>query len=116
MRYGLVGVPSVLFFQNSKLVAKYNDSVPSVEGLTSFINRITGLSPTGPKDLTDQDMEGPVPTTPTHRPDYVLFLAWVFIMSCCLRFVVMSDAFKRFIEYVRNNWREAEQAQHEHAD
>jgi hypothetical protein len=116
MRFGLVGVPSVLFFHNSKLVAKYNDSVPSIEGLVSFINRITGLSPISGKELTDEDMEGPVPTTPTPRVDYVLILAWIFVLACCCRFLVLSTGFKRFIEYVRNNWREAEQAQHDHAD
>lgn len=116
MRFGLVGVPSVLFFHNSKLVAKYNDSVISVEGLVSFINRITGMSPEGGKELTEEDMEGPVPTTPVSRADYVLILSWIFVLACCCRFLVLSTAFKRFIEYVRNNWREAEQAQHEHMD
>lgn len=115
MRFGLVGVPTILFFHNSKIVAKFNDSDPVIENLVVFVNRVTGLSPAGPGtlELTDEDRAGPVPSVIEPRLDYVLLLSWVFVLTCFSHFVLKSAMFKRFAEYVRNNWREAE-AQHEH--
>lgn len=115
MRFGLVGVPTILFFHNSKIVAKFNDSDPTIENLVSFVNRVTGLSPAGPGSLeiTDEDRSGPVPSVIETRFDYVLFFSWVFVLTCFSNFVLKSARFKHFTEYVLNNWREAE-AQHEH--
>lgn len=117
MRFGLVGVPTILFFHNSKIVAKFNDSDPTIENLVSFVNRVAGLNPAGPGDIevTEEDRTGPVPSVVEHRPDYVLILCWIFVSLCACHFVIRSTVFKRFADYVRHNWREAE-AQHEHRD
>ena len=117
MRFGLVGVPTILFFHNTKIVAKFNDSDPTIENLVSFVNRVTGLSPAGPGtlEITEQDRAGPVPSVVEHRVDYVLILSWLFVILCACHFVIKSTVFKRLTEYVRNNWREAE-AQHEHQE
>ena len=117
MRFGLVGVPAILFFHNSKIVAKFNDSDPLIENLVSFVNRVTGLSPAGPGtlEITAEDRAGPVPYVFERRLDYVLLLSWVFVVTCACHFVIRSVAFRKLAEYVRNNWREAE-AQHEHQE
>lgn len=117
MRFGLVGVPTILFFHNTKIVSKFNDSDPTIENLVSFVNRVTGLSPAGrgTLEITEEDKAGPVPSKVEHRIDYVLILSWFFVLLCACHFVIRSAAFKRFAEYVRNNWKEAE-AQHEHQE
>lgn len=61
MRFGLVGVPSVLFIHNGKVVAKYNDtSDPTLEGYVAFIATVAGLEPTGEVIITEEDQRGPV--------------------------------------------------------
>lgn len=115
MRFGLVGVPTVLFFHNGKVVAKYNDSDPSVEGFVSFINRVTGLSPASSPIITEDDKQGPVPTSPESRLDFVLVISWLFVIFCFSYLFGKSAFFQRMVESVRNTWREAE-AQHEHLD
>lgn len=115
MRFGLVGVPSTLFIQSNKVVAKYNDSDPTVEGYVSFINKVSGLSPASSPILTEQDQQGPVPTTPEDRVDFVLVLSWLFVMFCFSYLFGKSAIFKKIVETVRNTWIEAE-AQHEHLE
>lgn len=117
MRFGLVGVPSILFFQNSKMVAKFNDSTPTIEGLVSFVHRLTGLNPKSANlGITEEDLAGPLSSTPEQRFDFVLILSWIFIICCCFHFFTQSSIYKRLAENIRNNWREAEQANHEHTD
>lgn len=61
MRFGLVGVPSVLFLHNGKVVAKYNDTDPTLEGYVSFISVVAGIEPSGgPVVITEEDQLGPV--------------------------------------------------------
>ena len=115
MRFGLVGVPTILFFHNSKIVAKFNDSDPVIENLVAFVTRVTGLTPAEAVEVTDQDRVGPVPTRIQQRTDYVLILSWSFVLICAIHLIIKSSTFKRLTEYVRNNWREAE-AQHEHQE
>ena len=115
MRFGLVGVPSVLFIHNGKVVAKYNDSEPTIEGYASFINTVAGLSPVGDLVLIESDQEGPVPTTPIVKVDYVLILSWLFIILCVSYMLGKSSIVKQLLESIRTTWREAE-AQHEHLD
>lgn len=114
MRFGLVGVPSILLLQTSKLIAKYNDSDPSIEGLVSFVTKTTGLNPVGEPVITEQDLEGPVPTKPEPRIDSILIISWIFVLACLSYFFYKSATFKRFIEFVARNWREAEAQQHFH--
>ena len=65
--------------------------------------------------LTQEDMEGPVPTRAVAVTDYYLYLAWAFTIVCAVGYFAKSTYCQRFIESIRNNWREAE-IQHEHID
>ena len=115
MRYGLVGVPTILFFHNGKIVGKLNDSNPTIEGFVSYIQQLTGLSPVKSTELIDEDLAGPLSSTVEPRFDYLLLMAWIFTSLCLSYLFAKSNLFKYAIEAVRNNWREAE-AQHEHID
>lgn len=116
MRFGLVGVPSILLLQSSKLIAKYNDSDPSIEGLVSFVTKMTGVNPVGEPSITEQDLEGPVPTKPEPRIDSMLIISWIFVLACLSFFFYKSTTFKKFLEFVARNWREAEAEQHLHME
>lgn len=115
MRFGLVGVPSILFLHNGKVVAKYNDSDPSLEGFVAFVAKVAGLSPSSSPILIEEDYVGPVPAAPQPALDFVLILSWAFVMACFVYLFGKSSLFRRFVDSVRNTWREAE-AQHEHLD
>lgn len=116
MRFGLVGVPTILFFHNSKLIAKYNDSTVTLEGLVTFIKKITGLTPVDSPVITQMDILGPVPTSPVKTLDFVVVICWIFVLLCATYFFVNSSLFAKLIECIRNNWREAQAAQHQHTD
>lgn len=115
MRYGLVGVPTILLFHNGKVAAKLNDSNPTVDGFVAFIQQLTGLSPQMPTNLTESDLLGPLSSTPEDKFDYLLLLASIFALICFGYLFGKSNLFKTTVETVRNNWREAE-AQHQHID
>ncbi|CAG2181243.1 unnamed protein product, partial [Oppiella nova] len=69
MRYGLVGIPSVLFFHNGKVVGKVNDSEPTVDGFVTYISQLTGMSPVGSTNITESDLSGPLSSEPEPRFD-----------------------------------------------
>lgn len=116
MRFGLLGVPTILFFHNSKLIAKYNETDVTPEGLLSFIHKITDLTPVDTLVITETDLNGPVPTIPVKTIDYVAVISCIFILLCATYFLVNSILFNKLIECIRNNWREAQAAQHQHTD
>ncbi|XP_054155478.1 thioredoxin domain-containing protein 15-like [Oppia nitens] len=115
MRYGLVGVPTVLFFHNGKVVGKVNDTDPTIESFAIYITQLTGISPVLPTNVTDDDLLGPLSSTPEPHFDYLLLFSWIFAWICFSYLFAKSNLFKTTLEAVRNNWREAE-AQHEHID
>jgi hypothetical protein len=115
MRYGLVGVPTILFFHNAKIVGKVNDSEPTIESFVSYIQTLTGMSPVLAPNITDEDLLGPLQSVPQLKFDYLLLFSWIFCITCFSYMFGKSNLFKTIAETVRNNWREAE-AQHEHID
>ncbi|XP_013777665.1 thioredoxin domain-containing protein 15-like [Limulus polyphemus] len=115
MRYGLVGVPTVLLFHKGKPIVKFNGSEAQIENFAVFVTKYTGMSPEDGLNITSADMMGPVPTQPAQRTDFVLILAWMFTLGCLCTWFLRSSLWQRIVECVRNTWREAE-AQHEHVD
>ncbi|GBN14886.1 Thioredoxin domain-containing protein 15 [Araneus ventricosus] len=116
VRYGLVYVPNVMLFHNSKPFARYNETVLSLDQFVKFINKFTGLSHNGTLNVTSADMIGPVPSTLTKRIDYVLVLAWAFTLFCFCFGFAKSSFCKRTVEFFRNTWHEANATQHEHEE
>ena len=68
-----------------------------------------------PMNLTLADYNGPVPTKEVIVTDYYLYAAYIFTSLVALRHFARSSYFKRFLESIRNTWREAE-IQHEHQE
>lgn len=114
-RFGIVAVPTILLFHNGHAVAKFNGTQYTVDKFTRFLNQYTGLEPIGPVNVTEEDYLGPLPSTPSDEIDFHLWLAWLFILTCCMYAFWRSSVCQQMIESIRNDWREAE-AQHEHAE
>ncbi|XP_054719619.1 thioredoxin domain-containing protein 15-like [Uloborus diversus] len=116
VRYGLVFVPNVMLFHNSKPVGRFNETTLNLEQFVKFIHKFTGLQHNGTLNVTSADMSGPVPSSIVKKTDYVLILAWAFTI-CCLCFgFLKSSICHRIVEFLKNTWQEAAAAQHEHED
>jgi len=112
--FGIMAVPSVILFRNGKMVAKFNESTPTLARFVDFFTTWTDLEASPQKvNVTSEDFEGPLPSTPVKEFDLYLYLAWIFIGLWCVSFTRNSHVFKTIIEFVRRTWREAED-QHEH--
>ena len=114
-QFGILALPTLIMFHNTKPISKFNQSNYMLGNFSEFINTFTGLEPSLPVELMDQDMEGPMPTKAVPEPDYYLYLAWLFTITCALGYFGKSSYCEWIIESFRSNWREAE-IQHEHID
>ncbi len=114
-QFGIMALPTVILFHNSKPVGKYNLSEYDVAQFSKYVTYFTGIEPGSEPALEDRDMEGPIPTKEVPVPDYYLYLAWAFTILCAVGYFVKSSLFQSIIESVRKAWREAE-IHHEHED
>ena len=114
-QFGILALPTLIIFHNTKPISKFNQSNYMIGNFSEFVTQITGLEASLAIELTDGDMEGPMPTKATPELDYYLYLAWLFTIVCAFGYFAKSSYCERIIESIRNNWREAE-IQHEHID
>lgn len=73
------------------------------------------LTPNEKVEISVTDFVKPVPGFGNRDYDYSLWLAWFVIIFWLLAYVRTMNFWRRFVEDIKNIWREAE-AQHEHAD
>ena len=62
-------------------------------------------------NITENDYTGPVPSTPTNEPDYLLLISWVFVIFCSSCMFIKSTKGQQWINKVRILWQE-----HQHID
>uniref|UniRef100_T1JD07 Thioredoxin domain-containing protein n=1 Tax=Strigamia maritima TaxID=126957 RepID=T1JD07_STRMM len=114
-RYGIAAVPTLVLFHNGRAIAKFNETVYSLDNFVQFVGKYTSSQTDGIINVTSADFFGPLPSTPSNETDYVLIIVWTFIFACATFGFVKSTFCCRIVEVIRNNWREAE-AQHEHVE
>lgn len=114
-QYGIVGVPTLMLVHNGKPVAKFNDTIYTLESFAKFVSHLTNLQPNGSLYVTSADFTGPVSSTPSNEMDYCLVLSWIFIIACVLYFTSRSRWWQQFVELIQNTWLESN-AEHEHVD
>ena len=113
MRFGLVGVPTVLLMQDGKVAGKFNGTGITLEALNDFVQKTTNLEAVGKVEILDQDYKGPVPTVLEPSFDYVLVICALFVLFMLVYYVRRSRIYNRLSETVRNAWQES---QREHLD
>jgi len=114
-QYGVMAVPTLLVFHNSRPLYKYNFTEYSLASFTTFVSLLTGLEPQNVTEPSTEDWEGPVPSVAIKPHNYYLLLALLFTLLCGLREFSKSPLAGQLLDTVRNAWREAE-IQHEHTE
>jgi len=114
-QYGVMAVPTLLVFHNSRPLYKYNYTEYSLASFTTFVSLLTGLDPQNVTEPSDEDWEGPVPSIAVKSHNYYLLLAFLFTLLCGLREFSKSPLAGQLVDTLRNAWREAE-IQHEHTE
>lgn len=104
--FGIVALPTLMLFHQGRPVVKYR----AQGNLNTFVTRHTGLKPA---EVPKHDIPSPLPLKVQKGTDYVLILAWLFILSCAGFYFSKSQLFKQIVEMIKRNWRESE-AQLEH--
>lgn len=116
MRVGVVGVPSMYLFHNSKVVSRYNQSEARIEQFVHYIKTLTSLEPVDVVNITEADLEGPLKLEKQQQRSTVLFAgSWIFCFIFFFYYFLQSDLFRRLKDQVHNLWNEA-QFQHEHIE
>jgi len=114
-QYGVMAVPTLLVFHNSRPLYKYNYTEYSLASFTTFVSLLTGLDPQNVTEPSAEDWEGPVPSIAVKSHNYYLLLAFLFTLLCGLREFSKSPLAGQLVDTLRNAWREAE-IQHEHTE
>ena len=130
-QYGVMAVPTILVFHNSKPLYKYNLTEYSLDKFIEFVSLVTGLEAINGTSVESEDYEGPVPSVAVEHRNFYLWLALTFSILCGifqfsksplarqLRAQVLLSFIKSeiiaHIHQVATAWREAE-IQHEHHD
>jgi len=114
-QYGVMAVPTILVFHNSKPLYKYNLTEYSLDKFIEFVSLVTGLEAVNGTTVESQDFEGPVPSVAVEHRNLYLWLALTFSLLCGIFQFSKSPLARQLRAQVAAAWREAE-IQHEHHD
>ena len=81
-QYGVMAVPTILVFHNSKPLYKYNLTEYSLDKFIEFVSLVTGLEAVNGTTVQSQDFEGPVPSVAVEHRNLYLWLALTFSLLC----------------------------------
>ncbi|XP_052860302.1 thioredoxin domain-containing protein 15 [Anopheles cruzii] len=116
--FGIVGLPTIMFFHQGRPLVKYNRSEISVDSLWMFVTRHSGMEPmlANRKKLPaghytlhyiSDDFKGPLSNKVEYKTDYWLYVAWAFIIVCTCFYFSKSTVYAQIIETIKRNWRES---------
>jgi len=114
-QYGVMAVPTILVFHNSKPLYKYNLTEYSLDKFIEFVSLVTGIEAVNGTLVESGDFEGPVPSVPVEQRNLYLWLALAFSLLCGVFQFSKSPLARQLRAQVAMAWREAE-IQHEHHD
>ncbi|KAL8593224.1 hypothetical protein ACOMHN_009879 [Nucella lapillus] len=112
-RFGTVAVPNIMLFHQSRSAVRFNHTERHFDTLLQFITNTTGLEANSSVELSSEDYEGPLSSSPTEESDYLLWFAWVFIVVCSGHIFISSEIGQTAIERVMVLWQEH---QHQHIE
>ncbi|XP_036333657.1 thioredoxin domain-containing protein 15 [Rhagoletis pomonella] len=102
--FGIVGLPTLLLFHQGRPIVKFYSDVGTFH---AFVTRHTGIKHVEPMPK-ESEFTGPLPVLPVPEVDYVLILAWTFILVCLGNYFAKSHLCKQIVEMIKRNWRESE--------
>ncbi|XP_058984857.1 uncharacterized protein LOC131805571 [Musca domestica] len=103
--FGIVALPTIMLFHQGRPVVKYR----AQGNFNTFVTRHTGLKPAEvPKELPPS----PLVISADNSTDYVLVLAWLFILTCAGYYFSQSRFCKQIVEMIKQNWHESEELEH----
>lgn len=113
--FGIIALPTILLFHQSRPVVKFNGTVFSVKNFIKFIHQHTNYTSNSLNTafVTSEDFKGPLSNKIVLERDPVLWLAWTFIILCSCYYFSRSRIYDQIVEMVKRSWRESG-AQHDH--
>lgn len=113
--FGIVGLPTIMFFHQGRPLVKYNGTAITLASLAKFVTRHSGVEPrlVNQKSSTtvlhyiSDDFKGPLLNKVEHKTDYWLYVAWIFIIICTCYYFSKSSLYAQIIEMIKRNWRES---------
>ncbi|KAK3091543.1 hypothetical protein FSP39_020644 [Pinctada imbricata] len=105
-KFGTVSVPNIILFHQSRSAVRFNQTDKSFNNLIEFVKNSTGLNPNMTVNITEEDQIGPLPSVPVESTDYLLWLAWVFVVMCSTFMFIHSQKGQQWINKVKILWQE----------
>ncbi|XP_054831961.1 thioredoxin domain-containing protein 15 [Eublepharis macularius] len=96
-RFGTVAVPNILLFQGAKPMARFNHTDRTLDTLKAFIFNQTGIEPKTDVVVTEEDQEGPLPSTLTKGIDWLLLFSLLFLISFIMYATVRTESIRWLI-------------------
>ncbi|XP_048347811.1 thioredoxin domain-containing protein 15 [Sphaerodactylus townsendi] len=96
-RFGTVAVPNILLFQGAKPMARFNHTDRTLDTLKAFIFNQTGIEPKIDVVITEEDQEGPLPSTLTKGIDWLLLFSLLFLISFIMYATVRTESIRWLI-------------------
>lgn len=114
--FGIVGLPTIMFFHQGRPLVKFNDTEVTLETLVKFVTKHSGVEPAlvnlkssiNVPHYTSGDFKGPLSNKVEKRTDYWLYVAWIFIILCGCYYFSKSAFYVQIIETIKLIWRESE--------
>ncbi|XP_005090242.1 thioredoxin domain-containing protein 15 [Aplysia californica] len=104
-RFGTVAVPNVMLF-HSRSAVRFNHSSRVLDNFIDFVTNNTGMEPNVSVTVEPFDYFGPLPSTAVRGRDWLLWLAWAFVLSCSGYGFVCSHYGQGLITRLRVLWQE----------
>uniref|UniRef100_UPI00398F11FE thioredoxin domain-containing protein 15 n=1 Tax=Pristiophorus japonicus TaxID=55135 RepID=UPI00398F11FE len=96
-RFGTVAVPNILLFQGIKPMARFNQTDRTLSTLRAFIFNQTGIEANGTIEVTEQDLNGPLPSVAVRGIDWLLVFSVLFVLVFLVYGTLQSDSVKWLI-------------------
>uniref|UniRef100_A0A0B7B0Z0 Thioredoxin domain-containing protein n=1 Tax=Arion vulgaris TaxID=1028688 RepID=A0A0B7B0Z0_9EUPU len=104
-RFGTVAVPNVMLF-HARSAVRFNHTYRALENFVNFVTNNTGLEPNKTVILEPEDYVGPLPSVVVQGRDWLLWLAWTFVIVCTACGFVRSQYGQSLIMWLRVLWQE----------
>ncbi|XP_029439199.1 thioredoxin domain-containing protein 15-like isoform X1 [Rhinatrema bivittatum] len=96
-RFGTVAVPNILLFQGAKPMARFNHTDRTLETLKAFIFNQSGIEAKNDVVVTEEDHEGPLPSTPLKGIDWLLVFSLLFLAAFVMYATIRTESIRWLI-------------------